>query len=130
MAVCSEIGVQLDPKIGVAAAHVRLEGFTDEALDSFDFGSTRYHVKLPGDFPAVEVLRHVSRSDVGDEERTGPVAHVHAESGEPAGLLKWYVRGVVLAFDCEQALGCPRRCPLPSAERCLIGVKDDDVTLV
>src|ERR1700722_4887032 len=101
--------LRLDPELGVAAAHMRLESFADEALDSFDFGSTGYRMQFAGDLLAVKVLGHASRTDVGDKERVVSVAHVHAESGESAGLIEWYVRGIVFAFDCEKALGRPRR---------------------
>lgn len=57
----------LDSQARVTAAHMRLEGLPDEALDAFDLRGTGYHVKFARNLPAVKILRNTFGSDVGYE---------------------------------------------------------------
>lgn len=65
----------------------------------------------------------------GSSVRVRAVAHVSAEPGESTCLPERQVRGVVLAFDREQALARTGRDPRPSAQCRLVGIQDNDVTL-
>jgi hypothetical protein len=95
--IASDLG--LDPEIRVAAANVRLERLSDQALHTLNLRGVGNHVKFPRNPSASEVFRHAARPDVGDEYRMSPVPHVSAQTGETTSLPQRQVRGVVLALD-------------------------------